>query len=106
MSLETCQLCNEDCTPWKHINGHICQDCSYKDKWISTQDQNPPEEVPFLGYLNYSEEDDDKPVKRIKKITVLTSIPNSVWLRGDNFMYYKITCTHWMPLPEHPAVDE
>lgn len=27
MSMEKCQLCNQDSTPWKYINGHICEDC-------------------------------------------------------------------------------
>jgi hypothetical protein len=27
MSLEKCELCQEDSTPWKYVKGHICEDC-------------------------------------------------------------------------------
>jgi len=32
MSMEECQLCKEDSTPWHFIKGHICQDCYYNAK--------------------------------------------------------------------------
>jgi len=34
MSLETCQICSKDSTPWKYIDGHICADCSMPDEMI------------------------------------------------------------------------
>lgn len=40
MSTETCKLCHKDCTPWVHINGHICQDCYAKPKEISIKNIN------------------------------------------------------------------
>lgn len=27
MSEESCQLCQQDSTPWQHVKGHICLDC-------------------------------------------------------------------------------
>ena len=39
--LEECAICHQLSTPWKKINGHICQSCSYPDRWISIKDQLP-----------------------------------------------------------------
>jgi len=39
--MEVCKLCEKESTPWFHINGHICQDCYYRDKWISVKDELP-----------------------------------------------------------------
>jgi hypothetical protein len=34
MSTEICKLCNQESTPWFHINGHICQDCYQNSVYI------------------------------------------------------------------------
>lgn len=69
-------------------------------QWINNE--LPPNETPVLCYLNYEEIDQDGNKTIINKIIVGIFKDNSCWIMGDNWQYYKICCTHWMPLPEPP----
>lgn len=59
MTLETCKLCNQDTTPWVHVNGHICQDCYANTKrlwsgtesvWIDVRDKLPDHQQIILVF--------------------------------------------------------
>ncbi len=71
------------------------------NKWISVEEKFPDDEVPILCFLHYSEGNEKEKIV-IKKIIVGTPEKNSYWIKGDNWQYYKICCTHWMPLPTPP----
>jgi hypothetical protein len=37
MSMEICNLCGDESTPWFHIDGHICSNCFYNYKIKKSQ---------------------------------------------------------------------
>lgn len=100
MSLELCQICNEDSTPWKHINGHVCQDCYYKDKWISVKNQLPDDRQRVLAWYNC------KGVCAIFLFWYSNNEFNDILYDHKkyekDFIYPTEYVTHWMPLPEAP----
>jgi len=84
--MEECKLCGQDSTPWHYIHGHICQDCYYRDRWISVKDELPGDEY-VLCYQS-------RP-----------SNPIQVGFRSSHSGYWfpnLYEVTHWMPLPEPP----
>lgn len=121
MSMEECKLCGQDATPWFHINGHICQDCYYRDRWISVKDKLP--EVDNFGLeegegisdnvlIIYSCKDDPSNIKYCRVGHFFISNEGSEWAlsEGLTWNHYLIDhsklldVTHWMPLPEPPNV--
>lgn len=83
--LENCKLCDQECTPWAHINGHICEDCYAQAKqsiWIKAADRMPEEDGRYLVTENHS-----------YKWVGVCSMRNGVFDMG---------ITHWMPLPGAP----
>lgn len=82
MSMEECQLCGQDSTPWKKINGHICIDCSYPNKWIDAKEQMPEKDGRYLVVEDHS----------YKWIGVST-------MRNGKF---DMPIKYWMELPSPP----
>ena len=100
MSTEPCKLCNQDSTPWVHINGHICEQCYANTKrlfcktepsWIDVKDKLPEAAEPVLvtdglqiciAFLQTEK-------KRFTQV--------NTW---DDWIHESVT--HWMPLPETP----
>lgn len=97
MSTEKCELCNEDCTPWSYVNGHICIDCSgsisnihnYRrnNEWVSVKDRLPEQSGYYLCTYVFDNHRFyyDRWFWESEKRFATT----------DNI-------THWMPLPEPP----
>ena len=54
MSMEECQLCGIEGTPWKKINGHVCIDCAHPEKWISAKDKLPDKDGRYLVVEDHS----------------------------------------------------
>ncbi len=110
MSLETCQLCNQDCTPWVKINGHICNDCYANTKrlwcddrpfWIDVKDKLPDLDIKILiwyekeilmaeRWYHYSEDG---------KETFQWWIPYRDILNKEDVKF-------WMPLPSSPETND
>jgi len=100
MSLEPCKLCNQESTPWIHINGHICEDCYANTKrlftktdklsWISCNDKLPKNDKEVLIFweecitTGYNAGEDG----------------NQYWI--DSERGCDLPVTHWMPFPEPP----
>lgn len=86
MSLEKCKLCNEFCTPWVHVNGHICQDCvenSRAEEWIKLNDKPPVKAGKYLVYIN----------------KLFPWIGISQFSNGE---FIESGVSYWMNLPEKP----
>jgi len=110
MSMEICKLCNQDSTPWFHINGHICEDCYHncrrifklESKWISVKDSLPERQLQgFRQYIVAS----FSPVREIYHVGVYDWRDNNFYdLAGEIVSmddgYWIVT--HWMPLPGAP----
>ncbi len=100
MSMEVCKLCEKESTPWFHINGHICQDCYYRDRWISVKD-DLPEHNQFI-------------LASDKKGSMMV-VRCDIHQNGDIFIDYVFMMTdlkrqvieisHWMPLPAPPTEE-
>ena len=107
MSTENCKLCNQDSTPWVHINGHICEDCyantkrlwsSDKMSWISVKDKLPDDynEVLYCAIDNMGTHEIMTGHREKGKWTHCCLFYSTITLPSH------ISVTHWMPLPEPP----
>ena len=123
MSEETCKLCNQDATPWVHINGHICQDCYANSKrlstnpqyWTDVKDKLPPEEENVILYAP-NEKDFFMPSCLMCIGYILPKIQRGKDWHGNEIMWFvtftendgftKDQVTHWMPLPEPPICEK
>lgn len=93
MSIENCELCNKESTPWVHVNGHICEDCYHHSKnsnWISVKDRLP-ENGQYVIVWDHGYASDFVTMARFES--------NKFW--NDAFDR-KSNVSHWMPLPETP----
>lgn len=101
MSMELCKLCNQDSTPWFHINGHICEDCYYRDKWISVKDRFPEKVDQYIIFKNKQ-----KPIVTIEWYCAFNIYSGKKEDKELKFIYSNYfedkNVTHWMPLPEPP----
>jgi hypothetical protein len=116
MSTEICKLCEQESTPWFHINGHICDACYYaakernKSGWISVKDDLPksgewvwiycgnhPKPVQYYQ-ARLSDPETVAMLLGIKKPLNQTTwfVP---WMKR---LLEHFEVTHWMRLPEPP----
>jgi hypothetical protein len=84
MSLEPCKLCNQDSTPWVHINGHICEDCYIRPKWIDFTKQKPEHDGRYL----------------VSEMHMYQWVGISSMRNGK----FDMEITHWMELPAKPEI--
>ena len=95
MSLEPCQICKKDSTPWVHINGHICEDCAKPDKWIHVNDRMPEPNEKVLIY--------DTPWETVETAFYCpNNVYKYIWFYPDNNGWKEHEINFWMPLPELP----
>lgn len=108
MSIEICKICQNESTPYFHVNGHICEDCYYgalensNHWWRKVEDELPPIETPVLIWTPKE--------NTIEKAWILLpenrgetySGAKCFWFAPDNFGWSEEEVTHWMPLPEKP----
>lgn len=104
MSLEICKLCNQDSTPFFHINGHICHDCYVNSQqtleWVSVKDRLPNSQDNYICL-------DTKNNVSLRKFWIKTRYFNyekKIYDKGTFFSNDLANkyITHWMPLPEPP----
>jgi len=98
MSLEICVTCGKEATPWKYVVGHLCQDCSFQDKWINVNDQLP-EDYKEVLYLAINEIG--------SKELMIGHRQHGKWTHCCLFYSTQtlldiVKVTHWMYLPEYP----
>lgn len=88
--MEECKICNDECTPWFYIHGHICEMCYMKakqncycegDTWIDIKEKLPEKDGRYIVCVEYS-----------PQWIGISSLRNGVW--DDSLI------THWQPLPE------
>jgi hypothetical protein len=100
MSLEACELCNQDSTPWVYINGHICEDCyscAKRSGWIYVNN-----DVPFTGQEILFCSLGENRVPTTFGIYLGDKFSSHRFYSHDNKSY---NATHWMSLPEPPEVN-
>jgi hypothetical protein len=86
--MEECKLCGKDSTPWFHINGHICQDCYYRDRWINVEEDlpHPHQDVLMLNENNQIE-------------VGFIGWDNNRWYTRHVIDGWSPQVKRWMPLP-------
>lgn len=102
MSMEECQLCGLDSTPWKKINGHICLDCYACSKrlyvldcfWTDAKEKIPEKDGRYLVIEN----------NRWIEMSNDPDIDKSPYIRISSFQKDKfdIPVKYWMELPNAP----
>ena len=90
MSMEECQLCGQDSTPWKKINGHICQDCYACSKRL------------YVFDLFWTEAKEKMPEKDGRYLVVEDHSYNWVGVSTMRDGKFDMPITHWMELPNAP----
>jgi hypothetical protein len=132
MSLEKCELCQEDSTPWKYVKGHICEDCyqcikkvnncsiSKKDLEKIYPSRNKTEAYVYPCQHQWISVKDRLPLYKQCILILLngTYVTEAIY-RGEyeegldvfriELIMEDIECklgkyiTHWMPLPDAPG---
>jgi uncharacterized protein DUF551 len=120
MSTETCKICEKECTPWFHINGHICFDCyhSAREESLNKEDKSMRNDFEICKH-QWISVDERLPDKNEKVIftdkenvyvgsILLQSENHRLWVsERELFIFDKYEdkidkITHWMPLPLPP----
>lgn len=106
MSTEICKICEEESTPWFHINGHICDACycaakeRNKSEWISVENEPVPLKKEVL--ISYP----DKDIAKVRAGFIVFPHDQIIKCVDDDGIYLVWvlikSITHWRPLPEPP----
>ena len=104
MSIETCQICKEECTPW--VVAHICEDCSHSRRTLIEEVKKQ-----ILKLPDWTNVEDKLPEKNgLYLVIVKSKIEGHCYAIRRYDVVYGFIAGHspryWMPLPPLPDMEK
>lgn len=105
MSLEICELCKQECTPWAHFNGHVCQDCFYSRKMVFEKANEEILELPqWIDVKNKLPQQDGMYLIAVKSKSGRPYALIRKYIVGHGFVT-RLKPFYWLPVPLFPEIE-